>query len=241
MLEKKLQEELNRYKQINRYTQKLIVEQEAPQDELPPLGDDPASQTPPADPAALPADDLGGDIGGGMGGDLPPAEGDVGGDLPPAEGDMGGDLPPDDGGMDTTEEIDITDLVNMTKSIKKDLDDRQDNNSDVISKMDDVFTKLDDLEQKLAQMDNLMSRIEGLDSKIEQMKPKTPVEKLEMRSLDSYPFNQKPQEFFAKKQGEMRTAGKNEYVLTKDEVNQYPNDAIKDSFNPEFEEDEFKF
>jgi len=222
MLEKKLQEEVNRYKQINRYTQKLIVEQEAPQDELPPLGDDPTSQTPPADPEALPADDLGGD----MGGDLPPVE--------------GGDLPPMDD-IDTTEEIDITDLVNMTKSIKKDLDDRQNDSSGVISKMEDVFTKLDDLEQKLAQMDNLMSRIEGLDSKIEQMKPKTPIEKLEMRSLDSYPFNQKPQEFFAKKQGEMRTAGKNEYVLTKDEVNQYPKDAIKDSFNPEFEEDEFKF
>lgn len=238
MLEKKLQEELNRYKAINRYTQKLIVEQEVPQDELPPLGDDPAAQTPPADPAALPADDLGGD----MGGDLPPVEGgDMGGDLPPVEGgDMGGDLPPADD-MDSTEEIDITDLVNMTKSIKKDLDDRQDDSSGVLSKMDDVFTKLDDLEQKLSQMDNLMNRIEGLDSKIEQMKPKTPVEKLEMRSLDSYPFNQKPQEFFAKKQGEMRTAGKNEYVLTKDDVNQYPNDAIKDSFNPEFQEDEFKF
>jgi hypothetical protein len=153
---------------------------------------------------------------------------------------MGGDLPPADD-MDSTEEIDITDLVNMTKSIKKDLDDRQNDSSGVLSKMDDVFTKLDDLEQKLSQMDNLMSRIEGLDSKIEQMKPKTPVEKLEMRSLDSYPFNQKPQEFFAKKQGEMRTAGKNEYVLTKNDVNQYPNDAIKDSFNPEFQEDEFKF
>jgi hypothetical protein len=218
MLEKKLQEELNRHRAINRYTQKLIVEQE-----VPPLGDDPNLQTPPA---------------GDLGGDLPPVEGgDMGGDLPPVEG---GDLPPMDD-IDTTEEIDITDLVNMTKSIKKDLDDRQNDSSGVISKMEDVFTKLDDLEQKLAQMDNLMSRIEGLDSKIEQMKPKTPIEKLEMRSLDSYPFNQKPQEFFAKKQGEMRTAGKNEYVLTKDEVNQYPKDAIKDSFNPEFEEDEFKF
>jgi hypothetical protein len=129
----------------------------------------------------------------------------------------------------------------MTKSIKKDLDNRKDDSSGVLTKMDDVFTKLDDLEQKLAQMDSLMSRIENLGTKIDSMKPKTPIENLEMRSLDSYPFNEKPQEFFAKKQGEMRTAGKNEYVLTKDDVDQYPNDSVKDSFNPKFEEDDFKF
>lgn len=225
MLEKKLQEELNRYRAINRYTQKMIVEQEIPQDELPPLGDDSASNVPPTDPASLPPAE-----GGEMESGLPPAEG----------GEMEAGQPPMEN-IDTTEEIDITDLVNMTKSIKKDLDDRQNDNTGVLSKMNDVFTKLDDLEQKLAQMDNLMSRIERLDSKIEQIRPKTPVEKLEMRSLDSYPFNQKPQEFFAKKQGEMRTAGKNEYILTKNDIEQYPNDAIKDSFNPDFEEDEFRF
>lgn len=62
-----------------------------------------------------------------------------------------------------------------------------------------------------------------------------------MRSLDSYPFNEKPQEFFAHKQGEMAASGKNEYVLTKDEVNNYPNDTIKTSFNPNQQEDEFRF
>jgi hypothetical protein len=214
MLEKKLQEELNRYRAINKYGTKMIMEQEAP------ALDAPADDLPPADPALdAPA------------GDLPPAE--------PALDAPAGDLPPADG-MDT-EEIDITDLVNMTKNIKNDLENNKTDNASVIGKMDDVFTKLGDLEQKLAQMDAVMAKIDELGAKVEASKPKTGVEKLEMRSLDSYPFNEKPQEFFAHKQGEMAASGKNEYVLTKDEVNNYPNDTIKTSFNPNQQEDEFRF
>jgi hypothetical protein len=214
MLEKKLQEELNRYRAINKYGTKMIMEQDAP------ALDAPADDLPPADPALdAPA------------GDLPPAE--------PALDAPAGDLPPADG-MDT-EEIDITDLVNMTKNIKNDLENNKTDNASVIGKMDDVFTKLGDLEQKLAQMDAVMAKIDELGAKVEASKPKTGVEKLEMRSLDSYPFNEKPQEFFAHKQGEMAASGKNEYVLTKDEVNNYPTDIIKTSFNPDQQEDEFRF
>ena len=139
-----------------------------------------------------------------------------------------------------SEQIDITDLVNMTKSIKKDLEDNKMDNSGAIQKMDDVFTKLNDLEAKLSEMDSLVHKIDALGIKIDQMKPETPVEKLEMRSLDSYPFNEKPDQFFAHKQDEMRKTGKNEYVLTKDDVSAYSNDQIKQSFNPE-EENEYKF
>jgi hypothetical protein len=214
MLEKKLQEELNRYRAINKYGTKMIMEQDAP------ALDAPVDDLPPADPALdAPA------------GDLPPAE--------PALDAPAGDLPPADG-MDT-EEIDITDLVNMTKNIKNDLENNKTDNASVIGKMDDVFTKLGDLEQKLAQMDAVMAKIDELGAKVEASKPKTGVEKLEMRSLDSYPFNEKPQEFFAHKQGEMAASGKNEYVLTKDEVNNYPTDVIKTSFNPDQQEDEFRF
>ena len=40
----------------------------------------------------------------------------------------------------------------------------------------------------------------------------------------------------------MRQTGKNEYVLTKDEVNNYSADNMRGSFNPDQqEEDEFKF
>jgi len=144
--------------------------------------------------------------------------------------------------MDSTEEIDITDLVNMTKSLKKDIEGSQNDNSTVISKMDDVFTKLDDLASKLSEMDTLVQKIEQLGVEVKQMKPETPQEKLEMRSLDSYPFNQKPTDFFSQKQEEMRASGKNEYVLTKDDVNDFTPETLRDTFNDTGEEEnEFKF
>ena len=52
-----------------------------------------------------------------------------------------------------------------------------------------------------------------------------------MRSLDSYPFNQNPQQFFAQKQPEMQATGKNEYVLTSDEVEQIVPSEIKKTFD----------
>ncbi len=165
-------------------------------------------------------------------------------EIPPPPAPDAGAVPPmtDTPPVDDVEEVDITDLVNMTKSIKKELDANKQDSSGVINKMDDVFTKLSDLEQKLAAMDNIMARIDELGNKVEMMKPKSPEEKLEMRSLDSYPFNQNPQQFFANKQDEMRKTGKNEYMLTKNDVENYSKDTIKDTFNSDItDEDDFRF
>jgi hypothetical protein len=233
MLEKKLLEEVSRFKEINTYTQKLIGEQAPP----PPEEEDPFADLPPE----------GEPFPGAEGGDLPPAEGGGGGLPPPEGGDLpppeGGDLSPPEGGdlppaEDETEEIDITDLVNMTKSIKKGLEDKQQDNSGVIEKMDSVFARIDDLEQKLSQMDAVIDKIDQLGSKMDTMKVPTPQEKLELRSLDSYPFNQNPTEFFNEKQGEMRRSGKNEYVLTKQDIEDYGKETIRTSFNPEMDDDE---
>jgi hypothetical protein len=217
MLEKKLQEELKRYKAINKYSTKMIMEQEAPV-EPSPEGELPMEPT---------AD----------GTEVPPMEDPS---TPPMDGTTDptlGEVPVDD----ATEEIDITDLVNMTKSIKNDLDDNRSNNGEVVSKMDSVFSKLNDLESKLSQMDSVIAKIDQLGYKVENMKPETPQEKLEMRSLDSYPFNQKPNEFFSQKQGEMKASGKNEYVLTKQDVQNYSPETISKTFNTDEKEDEFKF
>lgn len=218
MLEQKLQEELNRYRAINKYAKTMIMEQDAPTD-LPDLGADPAAAAPVVDPTA--------------GAPATPAAPETGAPLDPSAAPA-----PE---MDSTEEVDITDLVNMVKSVKKDQEDSTGTHTEIVTKMDDVFTKLSDLESKLSQMDAVMAKIDQLGATVEANKPKTEVEKLEMRSLDSYPFNEKPQEFFAHKQGEMKASGKNEYVLTKDEVENYAPDQIKTSFNPTEEEDDFKF
>jgi hypothetical protein len=217
MLEKKLHDELKRYNQINRYASKMIMEQEVPEvPEVPsPEGEVPTDFEAPVDPAA-PVDLA------------PPADGAVPTD---AETPMGGD----------TEEIDITDLVNMTKSIKNNLDDNKSDNMSTLNKMDDIFGKLTDLEAKLGQMDQVMAKIDSLGSQVQQMKPETPQEKLEMRSLDSYPFNQRPTDFFSQKQGEMRATGKNEYVLTKQDVENFSPETISKTFNPDQEQDEFRY
>jgi len=226
-----LENELKRFNSINKYVKNLLKEQEAPA----------------ADAGGDVAGELGGEApaadAGGLGGETPtPDAGGLGGETPaPDAGGLGGETPtPDTGGGlgDETEELDITDLVNMTKSIKKDVESTKGEHDKVINKMDDVFKKLDDLSVKIKQMDNIFDRIDNLSSEIKQMKPETPQEKLEMRSLDSYPFNQKPNEFFSQKQQEMRMSGKNEYVLTKDDIENYSKEQLRNTFNPDIEDND---
>ncbi len=222
MKRKDINEELKRFNAINKYGNKLVIEQEQPIPEPSPDSEAelPGAESMPTEPE-IPSDDEMASVTGGT---------------------ENAEVSAEDSELDdTTEEIDITDLVNMTKSIKKQLDDQPKDDINVTQKMDDVFNKLNDLEVKLGEMDSILNRIEELGGKIEEMKPKTPVEQLQMRSLDSYPFNQKPDEFFAGKQQEMKKTGKNEYVLTKGDVENYTRNDIMKSFNPKAEENDYNF
>ena len=80
-----------------------------------------------------------------------------------------------------------------------------------------------------------MDKINSLETKFDRYREKTPEEKLMLRSLDSYPYNQTLTVFFADKKQEMEETGKNEYVLTSDEVQEYSPNEIKGTFN-EFDE-----
>ena len=214
-IDKKIISEIKRYRSINQY----LNEQDALA-----AGDD-----------AIPAV-----------GDVPPAPGDV----PPApEAPVGGDVPPaptepqivdvendaevekiDDAGESEevadeeggSEELEITDLVNSQKEIQ--------------TKQDDYFTQLfgqlEDLTSKLSDMDQIVDKINQLEIKVDKMKPKTPEEKLELRSLDSYPFNQKLSDFFEDKEEDLEKTGKNEYILTSDEIEDYSPSEIKKTFSP---------
>ena len=126
------------------------------------------------------------------------------------------------------EELDITDLVDTQKTMA----DKQE------EYFNNLFTQLSTLETKLGEMDQLINKINSLETKFDQFRPKTPEEKLELRSLDSGPFKQKLSDFFVDKQEEMRQSGKNEYVLTTDEVEEYSPEEIKTSFNNYEDEDE---
>jgi hypothetical protein len=131
----------------------------------------------------------------------------------------------DEGGTETeseTEELDITDLVNKQNEVATKQDEY----------MSNLFGKLEDLTNKLGEMDKIFDKINSLEQKIEKYREKTPEERLHLRSLDSYPYNQKLTDFFVDKQPEMEKSGKHEYVLTADEVKNFSDNSIRDTFGP---------
>jgi hypothetical protein len=217
-VEKKILEEIYRYKSINKY----LNEQEVP----PPPGDVP----PPP----------GGDVPPPPGGDVPPPPGGAppaGGPAPdaaaggPAPVDPATDPDVEEVGKegDETEELDITDLVNSQKNIETKQEEYFEN----------LFNQIKGLEDKLKEMDNIVSSLNSLEQKFDKFRPKTAQEKLELRSLDSGPFKQKLSDFFADKQEEMEKSGKNEYVLTTDDVEDYSPNEIEDTFNDWSDDENF--
>lgn len=126
-----------------------------------------------------------------------------------------------------TEELDITDLV----TTQKDMSAKQE------EYMDSMMDRLNDLTSKLSDMDKILVKINSLEDKVEKYRQKSPEEKLQLRSLDSYPYNQKLTDFFMDKGSDMEKTGKNEYVLTSDEVESYSDRDIKDSFDAPLEQE----
>ena len=219
-LDKKILNEINRYRSINKY----IMEQdaEAPLDLgalAPEAGATPPP--PPADVAATP----------------PPPPAAPGGSTPiDVENDPDVEKIDDDGksdekkdGSSDSEELDITELV----TAQKDTQTKQD------EYFENLFGQLNKLESRLGEMDAIMNKLNALENKIEKYREKTPQEKLELRSYDSYPFNQKLSQFFDDKQEEMEKTGKNDYVLTSDDVTDINVNDIKGSFQGNGFKDEY--
>ena len=204
-LDKKIIEEIQRYKSINNY----IMEQEADLGvDLPPApGADVAPPAPGAD-VAPPA----------PGADTTPQPIDV--ETDPDVEKIDDEGKSEEGEESGSEELDITELVDAQKNIQTKQDDYFEN----------LFNQLNSLEQKLGEMDTIMNKLNSLENKIEKYREKTPQEKLELRSYDSYPFNQKLSQFFDDKQDEMEKTGKNDYVLTSDDVTDINVNDIKNSF-----------
>ena len=60
---------------------------------------------------------------------------------------------------------------------------------------------------------------------------------MELRTYDSYPFNQKLSDFFNDKKAEMELTGKRDYVLTPDDVTDVNSSEIKKTFQPDDEDE----
>jgi len=234
-VDKKILEELRRFNQINNY----INEQDAPVGEpegvLPQPADDAAVPPPPADAAPAADAALAADAAAPPepGADAAAPEGDAAPTEVPEPIDVEKDpdieeVGDEKEGEEETEEVDITDLVTSQQEIQTKQQEF----------MDGMFSKLDDLEKKLQHMDDIMNKINSLETKFDRYRDKTPEEKLMLRSLDSYPYNQKLTDFFDDKKQEMEETGKNEYVLTSDEVENFSPNEVKKTFNSYDQEDE---
>jgi hypothetical protein len=177
------------------------------------------------DPMAGDPNAMGGQDPNAMGGSDPMA--DMGMNDPMGEDPMG-EEPEDDG-----ETIDIDGL---TKAQDK-LNVKQNHIGRDLSKVDTrIDTLIDTINNLLSKVDSNNSEIESLKAEFEKRNP-TQTEKLNLRSLDSYPFNVKPNEFWAEKakQGGYEAYADNdepttkEYVITNDDVDN-PSDDIANTF-----------
>jgi hypothetical protein len=205
-IDNRILEEIARYNSINNY----ITEQEAvlppPPGEEDPNALPPEPGTPaPIDPNVVPPVPSGPVTPQPVDVETDPDVEKVGG-----EGDTTG----------KTEEMDITDLVKSQRNVEQKQSEYFDN----------LFQHLNNLESKLGEMDGIMNKLNDLESKVEKYREKTPQEKLELRSLDSGPFNQKLSDFFQDKEEDMEKSGKNEYILTQDDVEDYSPSEIKKTF-----------
>ena len=210
VLDKKIISEIERYKKINRYILEQVTEPTPEEDVLGALSPDAGATPPPAPAEATP----------------PPAP-EVEAQPIDIESDPEVEKIDDEGKSEedeeeSSEELDVTELVDSQKNIEKKQDEYFEN----------LFSQLNNLQSKLGEMDNIMNKLNSLENKIEKYREKTPQEKLELRTYDSYPFSQKLSQFFDDKSEEMEKTGKNDYILTSDQVTDINVNDIKNSFQP---------
>jgi hypothetical protein len=131
---------------------------------------------------------------------------------------------------------DTIDIDGLTKAEDK-LNVKQNQIGRDLSKVDDrIMTLIDTIGKLQSALDNNNSELESLKAEFEKRNP-TQTEKLNLRSLDSYPFNVKPTDYWADKakQGGYEAYSDNgepttkEYVITNDDVDN-PAKDIADTF-----------
>lgn len=138
--------------------------------------------------------------------------------------------------VDDSVEVDVTSLVQGSEEAKNAAD-KASQNSEIL------LNKLSDLESRIARMDSVSAKIEELEKEIIKRNP-TPVEKLEMRSLSSFPYSQKLTDYWADKEGayDVMDNKKEEYVLKQGDIDyDYSEPDIKKSFSintDDFEEED---
>jgi hypothetical protein len=154
----------------------------------------------------------------------------------PMGGDMGADPIEDTMGDEPADDGETIDIDGLTKAEDK-LNVKQNRIGRDLSKVDNrITTLIDTINNLLTKVDSNNSEIESLKAEFEKRNP-TQTEKLNLRSLDSYPFNVKPNEYWAEKakEGGYEAYADNaepttkEYTITNDDVDN-PSDDIAKTF-----------
>lgn len=154
----------------------------------------------------------------------------------PMGSDMGADPMEDPMGEEQADDGETIDIDGLTQAEDK-LNVKQNRIGRDLSKVDNRITALiNTINNLLTKVDSNNSEIESLKAEFEKRNP-TQTEKLNLRSLDSYPFNVKPNEYWAEKakEGGYEAYSDNEepttkeYVITNDDVDN-PSDDIANTF-----------
>jgi hypothetical protein len=132
------------------------------------------------------------------------------------------------------EEIDVTDIVKGSEEAKETAEMAAQASQETTTYVKDMADKLSNLEAQLAKMDSIMDKVSKIESDI-----KTPEEQLQLRSLDSYPFNMKLTDYWEEKaqtNPRYKVADDEEeqvYKIKPEDLTDYSDTDIKNSFNPE--------
>lgn len=219
-----------------------------PQGADPMAGGDPNAADPNAmggDPNAMGGDPNAMPQGGAPNPGDPMAGGDPMGGMPPMDDPMAGGAPMgDEEEMVETEEDEVIDVDDITNA--------QEKTSARVNKVGRNLEKVDGkIQNILTMIQSLQSMIDGNNAKIAEFQKEfekrnpTPVEQMNLRSLDSFPFNENPKNYWEKKGTQPYVSGnryeayanndepvaKKEYVITNKDVEDFNNNKIEDSFH----------
>jgi len=134
---------------------------------------------------------------------------------------------------DDVEEIDVTGLVTKSDEAKASADLAVQSSQETNTYVKDLMDRFSNLEAQLGKMDSIMAKV----SKIEDTN-KTPDEKLQMRSLDSFPYSMKLTDYWSDKVAdptnnyEATENDEERFEITKEDLTDYNDLDIKNSFNP---------
>lgn len=190
----------------------------------------------------MPMDDQSQDMGGDQN-QMPSMDGTMDGEMPmdnqPQNMDLDqNQIPPMDDTIDGEDEevIDVEELTNAQEKMNDKVNVVGQDLGDMSSKIESLIGMLGNMEKMI---NNNNQEIEKFKAEFEKRNP-TQTEKLNLRSLDSYPFNVNPKDYWAEKGGDPNSnysgfsnndeSTTQEYQITNNDVDDFDEREIADSF-----------